>query len=398
VATINHPNEISDLFGLFDSDAGITTQNNTGVGSSPNDVNLWDNLELITPGNLVQADENLMPEFRSTATPNNFPAIRFDGVDEFLKISGAFFLSQTRTVAMVVKFPPAAPAGPAPITLLHIAGSGVGAEVLRITPAGNLEIQDEAGTPAITVPEGTEWQFDTWAVLLYTVAQGNPSQYNLRIAGVEPVGSPGTLAVAAPNSFSLGSFEDGTESADIEVASVVLYNQKLSGSEILCLEVYLTDKYFTIVPPPPPAPPVPPPTLAPRSGIGLKDVAIRYSDLDLDFIANPITGAVPRKLNEESVKRSIRNLVNLNRYEKPFHPEINSGLRGLLFELVTPANAVILQRRMIELIARHERRIELLGVDVTDRHEENLYTIVVTFRVLNQEQPVILNFSLTRLR
>ena len=398
MATINNPNEISNLFGLFESDAGITTQNNIGVGSSPNDVNFWDNLELISPGNLIQPDENLMPEFRSTATPNNFPAISFDGVDEFLKISGAFFLSQTRTVAMVVKFPPAAPAGPAPITLLHIAGSGVGAEVLRITPAGNLEIQDEPGTfTAITVPEGTEWQFDTWAVLLYTVAQGNPSQYNLRIAG-GPAGSPGTLAVAAPNSFSLGSFEDGTESADIEVASVVMYNQKLAGSEILCLELFLTEKYFVVVPPPPPPPPTPPPTLAPQSGVGLKRRPIRYSDIDLDFLPNPITGAVPRKLNEESVKRSIRNLVQLNKYEKPFHPEIHSGLRGLLFELVTPANAVLVQRRMIELIARHERRIELLGLDVTDQHEKNLYDITITFRVLNQEQPTILNFSLARLR
>jgi len=396
VATINHPNEISNLFGLFESDAGIITQNNLGVGSSPKDVNFWDNLELITPGNLIQPDENLMPEFRSTATPNNFPAISFDGVDEFLKTSQAFFLSQTRTVAMVVKFPPAAPAST--VALLHITGSAAGAEVLRITPAGNLEIQNKLGTTTvISVPEGLVWQYDTWAVLLYTVLQGGFSQYDLRIAGL-PAGAPGFMAVAQPLGFSLGSFEDGTESADIEVASVVMYNQKLTGPEILCLELFLTEKYFVVVPPPPPPPPTPPPTLAPQSGVGLKRRPIRYSDIDLDFLPNPITGAVPRKLNEESVKRSIRNLVQLNKYEKPFHPEIHSGLRGLLFELVTPANAVIVQRRMIELIARHERRIELLGIDVTDRHEENLYDITIQFRVLNQEQPTILNFSLARLR
>ena len=98
------------------------------------------------------------------------------------------------------------------------------------------------------------------------------------------------------------------------------------------------------------------------------------------------------------MKRSIRNLVQLNKYEKPFHPEIHSGLKGLLFELVTPANAVLVQRRMIELIARHERRIELLGIDVSDQHEKNLYDVTITFRVLNQEQPTILNFSLARLR
>lgn len=399
---ITNPDDINDLMGLFESDASITTQNNVGVGGTPQDVNLWSNQKFLAPPqNLIQATDTLMPAFLATATPNLSPAIRFDGVDDYLKtLTGNFFFLASHTVAMVVKFPSALPLVN-PATIAHVTGFGSGGEVLRIMPSGDLEIQNELGTSIpVTIPLGpTTWQLDTWAVVLWTVdASSAPNDFfTLRIDQV-PSGSGFSNVIDSPNGLSVASFEDGTESVGIQVASVVVYKRKLSGTEIADLENYLINKYFVVVPPPPPPPPAPPPTLAPVSGVGLKRKKARFSDLDLDFMANPITGAVPRKLDDESVKRSIRNLVQLNRYEKPFHPEIASGLRRLLFEPVSPATAVVLQRRMIELITRHERRAELLGVNVTDRHEENLYDVTVEFRVLNQEQPTILNFSLTRLR
>lgn len=134
------------------------------------------------------------------------------------------------------------------------------------------------------------------------------------------------------------------------------------------------------------------------SGLGLKKKDHRYIDLDMDFVANPITGAVPRKFDEEAVKRAVRNLVQLARYEKPFHPEIDSGIRGLLFELVTPAVAVLLQRRITEALNQYEPRAELIDVNVVDRHEQNLYNITIAFRVANRDEPIVVNLSLTRLR
>ena len=62
----------------------------------------------------------------------------------------------------------------------------------------------------------------------------------------------------------------------------------------------------------------------------------RYSDLDLDFNPHPVSGDVPFKYDAEAVKRSVRNLVFMGIYEKPFHPEIRSEIRRLLFENFTP--------------------------------------------------------------
>lgn len=140
------------------------------------------------------------------------------------------------------------------------------------------------------------------------------------------------------------------------------------------------------------------PLPTPPSGEGRRVAENRYTDLDLDFIANPITGAVPRKFDDEAVKRAVRNLIQLGRYEKPFHPEIDPGIRQLLFELVTPATAVLLQRRIVEILNQYEPRVELIDVNVFDRHEANLYEVSIRFRVANRDEPIVVNLSLERLR
>ena len=61
-----------------------------------------------------------------------------------------------------------------------------------------------------------------------------------------------------------------------------------------------------------------------------------FKDLNLDFQQNSATKDIQKIEDVESVKRSVRNLINLNHYEKPFHPEIGSNLRGMLFENITP--------------------------------------------------------------
>ena len=70
----------------------------------------------------------------------------------------------------------------------------------------------------------------------------------------------------------------------------------------------------------------------------------RYTDLDLFFGKKSSNSDVSEVVDIQAVKRSIRNLVLMNTYEKPFHPEISSGIRGMLFELMTPVTAVILSR------------------------------------------------------
>ena len=57
----------------------------------------------------------------------------------------------------------------------------------------------------------------------------------------------------------------------------------------------------------------------------------QYADLDLFFSKKNSDSDINKVTDVQAVKRSVRNLVLLNHYEKPFHPEIGSGIREMLF-------------------------------------------------------------------
>lgn len=123
-----------------------------------------------------------------------------------------------------------------------------------------------------------------------------------------------------------------------------------------------------------------------------------FTDLDLNFIANPVTGDVSRKYDENAIKQSIKNLVMTNHYEKPFHPEIGSQVMALLFEPASPFLQVTLQRAIVNTITNFEPRVRILSVDVELSPDTNTAYVSVNFRITNTEKPLTVDFTLQRTR
>ena len=124
-----------------------------------------------------------------------------------------------------------------------------------------------------------------------------------------------------------------------------------------------------------------------------------YSDLDLFFGQNNKTKDVNIVYDIQAVKRSIRNLVLLNVFDKPFHPEISSGVRGTLFELMTPVTAIIPSRQVQDVIENFEPRARLVGVRAFPNLERNEYEVSIEFYVVNAPTELIdLTLPLERLR
>ncbi len=123
-----------------------------------------------------------------------------------------------------------------------------------------------------------------------------------------------------------------------------------------------------------------------------------YSDLNLNFTKNPATKDVAKLYDVEAVKRSVRNLILTNRFERPFHPEIGSSVRNILFENITPLNAILLQDRIQEVIENFEPRVVVNQVIVEDRIDNNEYKVQIIFYVINVPEPVTITEFLQRLR
>ena len=72
----------------------------------------------------------------------------------------------------------------------------------------------------------------------------------------------------------------------------------------------------------------------------------KFRDLDLDFTRNAVTNDVNVVDDVVAIKRAVRNLVQTNYYERPFHPELGCGVRELLFETFTPLTKFHLERKI----------------------------------------------------
>ena len=125
----------------------------------------------------------------------------------------------------------------------------------------------------------------------------------------------------------------------------------------------------------------------------------KYSDLDLFFGKKSSDSDIQNITDIKAVKRSVRNLVLLNHYEKPFHPEIASGVRDMLFELMTPVTAQILARKVEDVINNYEPRARLVGVTAIPNLDRNMYEVSIEFYVVNQPTELVdLSIMLERLR
>ena len=123
-----------------------------------------------------------------------------------------------------------------------------------------------------------------------------------------------------------------------------------------------------------------------------------YKDLDLDFGRNTVTNDVNKLTDVEAVKRRVRNLINTSHYERPFHPEIGSSVRALLFEPITPLTSLNLQRKVEEVLNNFEPRIKLVQILSRPDADLNRYALRISFYVIGTPLPVTVETFLERLR
>ena len=124
----------------------------------------------------------------------------------------------------------------------------------------------------------------------------------------------------------------------------------------------------------------------------------QFRDIDLDFNRNTVTNDVNVVEDVIAVKRSVKNLIQTNFYERPFHPELGCGIRELLFENFTPMTKVFLERKIEEVIVNYEPRVQLQNVGVDDDQDNNRLVVDIYFYVVGVSGPQQVQTFLQRVR
>jgi phage baseplate assembly protein W len=129
---------------------------------------------------------------------------------------------------------------------------------------------------------------------------------------------------------------------------------------------------------------------------GLTDAI--HSDFKTGFSVHPVKGDLLVNTNEDAIKRSIRNILLTDYYERPKQPTFGGNIRAMLFENFS-ASTIVTMKRMVELaITNYEPRAQVLDVIVSGDPDNNYITIKVVFSTSSRTEADTVDVILERVR
>lgn len=122
----------------------------------------------------------------------------------------------------------------------------------------------------------------------------------------------------------------------------------------------------------------------------------KFVDIDLNLKAHPVTHDISRRVDENAIVTSLKNLILTERFDHPFHPEIYSPIKGLLFELLTNDTVATIKRSISYLITNFEPRVEMIKLDVVPYPNQNGIEVNLFFRIIGTIETLKTTFYVDR--
>lgn len=123
-----------------------------------------------------------------------------------------------------------------------------------------------------------------------------------------------------------------------------------------------------------------------------------FSDLDLNFTANPVSKDVSKKYDENAIKQSIKNLIMTRNFERPFRSDIGSQIKTLMFEPITPMLSALIKKTIENTISSYEPRANILDISVLLSPDNNGIYVTIVFAIVNTSTPISVDLFLERTR
>lgn len=122
-------------------------------------------------------------------------------------------------------------------------------------------------------------------------------------------------------------------------------------------------------------------------------------ELDFVFGLHPLSKDIRKKTNIDAIKQSIKALVLMNHYEKPFHPDIGCDVFKSLFEPFEGAFTETMMRTYINhVIDAYEPRADIDRIVFDTREDSNFFGITIWFTPTGEVQSVSVDIFLRILR
>lgn len=123
-----------------------------------------------------------------------------------------------------------------------------------------------------------------------------------------------------------------------------------------------------------------------------------YSDFSKNLEQIPGRTDLSRRINESSVKESIKNIVLTNKGERLFQPDFGCNINASLFENIDANTVIILKDNIQKAISTYEPRCTVRSVEIIADQDTNNIQATVLFSVINTSNTSSLTIDLVRER
>lgn len=123
---------------------------------------------------------------------------------------------------------------------------------------------------------------------------------------------------------------------------------------------------------------------------------IFYRDLPLDITINS-QGDVSDVINANSIKQSLRMIVETARGSRIFLPNYGAKIRAFLFEPFDEQTARRMGEELQNTITNYEKRVQLLNLNVEMDYKDNSYEVIVVYRIISTNEVDTVQVSLEKL-
>lgn len=129
-----------------------------------------------------------------------------------------------------------------------------------------------------------------------------------------------------------------------------------------------------------------------------KKKEIVFSDLDATFQKHPVTKDISLRVDEQAVKFALKNIILTSNWERPFHSEVGTPIKRMLFENITSTFDIILKQVITDAITIYEPRVNILDIIVAASPDNNSVYITIKFNIKNTVRDLTLDLTLKRTR
>ena len=126
--------------------------------------------------------------------------------------------------------------------------------------------------------------------------------------------------------------------------------------------------------------------------------SVVYKDFDIIFDRHPVTRKLNTLTNNDAVKRSLKNIILTNKFERAYSPNFGSDIKSRLFEQFDTNIADDIANDIEFAVSNYEPRVQLIDVLVKEAIEENGIEITIKFRAKNQVETDLLDVFIERVR